>query len=204
MSTRRGVTSGLWVFYMYRGSGSSSIMLHCHVFTVAHKKTKADLRESLFAFCACIAATIQKSETGGVQLIAICKLTARCHYILHTGTFWTFNLSASQFKIYTFVKLCIFSCTCNITCFSKNICTQFCHKPTTKCEFQPKDQVTNTISNCVRDKPGSCDKFSYSCAVSLCDKSWETRETCSVSNSFFSCSIIQFQSPSWKWLIVPP
>lgn len=33
------------------------------------------------------------------------------------------------------------------------------------------------------------------------DKSPETRETCSVLYSFFSCSLIQFLSHPWKWMI---
>lgn len=70
MSIRRGVT-------MYRGSGSSSIMLHCHVFTVAHKKTKAGSRESHFTFCVCIAAAIGKGGgVGGGVCSADCNLQA--------------------------------------------------------------------------------------------------------------------------------
>lgn len=36
------------------------------------------------------------------------------------------------------------------------------------------------------------------------DKSPETRETCSMFNSFFSCSLIQFLSHPWKWMNLPP
>lgn len=66
-------------------------------------------------------------------------------------------------------------------------------------EFQPRYQATVGISRVTlsaADKPGYYGKLKHPNVVPLFDKSRETRETCSISNVFCSCSLIQFQSPS--------
>ena len=67
--------------YVNGWSGSSEMehaTLHCYVPTLA-MNGQADSREGLLYRLRFVTGSYGKGETRGVQLVAICILTARCH-----------------------------------------------------------------------------------------------------------------------------